>query len=211
MKVLVIAPHPDDEVIGCGGAVSLHLRRGDHVMAVFLTSGELGLKQLKKGEAWTVRESEARRAAGILGFTRTVFLRQPDWNLSEGVLDTAETLAPILRTEQPHLVYAPHEQEWHPDHKTGLPLLRRAVEHADIPAPEVRAYEVWTPLLEFDCVENITDVMPRKLRALRAHRSQLAEFNLVQAVRGLNAFRGALAGKCRYAEVFQRVRLSSIP
>ena len=70
-------------------------------------------------------------------------------------------------------------------------------------APALRAYEVWTPLAKFDEVQDITAVMSRKLRALRAHRSQLDEFDYVRAVRGLNEFRGELAGKCGYAEVFQ--------
>ena len=72
---------------------------------------------------------------------------------------------------------------------------------------EVRAYEVWAPLSEFDHVEDISRVMPRKLRALRAHSSQLKEFDYERAVRGLNQFRGALAAKCRYAEVFQTTSL----
>src|SRR4051812_24596047 len=77
--VVVIAPHPDDESIGCGGAILSHTGRGDRVHVVFLTSGELGLKHLKVEEAWNIRESEARAAAGILGISQLTFLRQPDW------------------------------------------------------------------------------------------------------------------------------------
>jgi LmbE family N-acetylglucosaminyl deacetylase len=112
-------------------------------------------------------------------------------------------LSPILRRELPQLIYLPHPGEWHPDHQAALPLLRAALERSRIPQPALRAYEVWTPLQQFDHVENISRVMPRKLRALRAHRSQLAEFDYERAMRGLNQYRGALAGKCRYAEVFQ--------
>src|SRR5687767_8382251 len=66
MIVLVIAPHPDDECIGCGGAICRHVQRGDKVHAVFLTSGELGLKELPREQAWQMREEEARNAAKIL-------------------------------------------------------------------------------------------------------------------------------------------------
>jgi len=69
--------------------------------------------------------------------------------------------------------------------------------------PTLRGYEVWTPLAEFDQVTDISQVMSRKLRALRAHASQFAEFDYAHAVRGLNQYRGALGGKCAYAEVFQ--------
>jgi LmbE family N-acetylglucosaminyl deacetylase len=52
--------------------------------------------------------------------------------------------------------------------------------------------------------------MPRKLRALRAHASQLGEFDYERAVRGLNAFRGELAARTRYAEVFHTMTLDAV-
>lgn len=203
MNVLVLAPHPDDECIGCGGALCRHADRGDRVAAVFLTSGELGLKHLARDRAWAVREEEARRAGRILGLARLEFLRQPDWMLGEHIAGAGRALRPVLLAERPELIYVPHRREWHPDHQAALPILRAALRGARGWQPMVRTYEVWTPLAEQDHVEDITAVMPRKLRALRAHVSQLAGFDYVRAVRGLNAFRGELAARCRYAEVFQ--------
>jgi LmbE family N-acetylglucosaminyl deacetylase len=207
MNVLVIAPHPDDEAIGCGGALSLHSARGDRVAVVFLTSGELGLKHLPAKRARTIRESEAKAAARVLGIARLEFLRLSDWAVSENSKKGARLLQPILRAERPGLVYVPHPRDWHPDHQAALPLVRAALRRVRLPAVELRAYEVWTPLGEFDDVEDISRVMPRKLRALRAHRSQLVEFDYHRAVRGLNQFRGVLAAKCRYAEVFQTLKV----
>ena len=209
MNVFVIAPHPDDESIGCGGVLCLHHQRGDRTAVVFLTSGELGLKYLPREKAWAVREKEAKAAAKILGLTKAHFLRQPDWMLGDALKAAARALRPVLLAEKPQLIYVPHEAEWHPDHQAALPVLRLALKGWGGPAPALRAYEVWTPLSMHDHVADITRVMPRKLGALRSHRSQLNEFNYERAVRGLNAFRGELAAKCRYAEVFQTVTLEA--
>jgi len=209
MNILVLAPHPDDESIGCGGTLCRHAAKGDRVVAVFLTSGELGLKHLPREQAWAIREREAKAAAKILGLAGVEFLRQPDWSLGDHVGEAARALRPILKREAPGIIYLPHPNDWHPDHRTALRVLRAALRRCQVPAPELRGYEVWTPLSEHDRVEDITAVMPRKLRAIRAHRSQLGEFNYERAVRGLSQFRGELAAKCRYAEVFQAVRLEA--
>jgi len=83
-------------------------------------------------------------------------------------------------------------------------VVRAALKGGRSPRPALRGYEVWTPQAEYDHVENISSVMSRKLRALRAHKSQLkGKFDYVRAVTGLNQFRGALAGNGTYAEVFQ--------
>lgn len=205
MNILVIAPHPDDESIGCGGAVSLHVQRGDTVNAAFLTSGELGLKQLARAKAWEIREAEARTACKVLGIRDPQFLRLPDWMMGDDINSAAAKLAPSLQKFAPELIYLPHPNEWHPDHKASLPVLHTALGISRIAEPKLRGYEVWTPITEHQYVENITEVMPRKLRALRKHSSQLKEWDYVRAIKGLNEYRGAMAGRCRYAEVFQEL------
>ena len=127
MNVLVIAPHPDDETIGCGGALCLHAKRGDRVVIAFLTSGELGLKLLPRQKAWTIREKEANAAAKILGVARIYFLRQPDWTLGDHIKMGARALRPVLLAVKPRLIYVPHEAEEHPDHQAAVPLLRLAL------------------------------------------------------------------------------------
>src|SRR5213593_5174378 len=79
MQVLIIAPHPDDESIGCGGTLCLHAGRGDSIAVVYLTSGELGLKHLPRNKAWLTREREAEKAAKVLRAAPCFFLRMPDW------------------------------------------------------------------------------------------------------------------------------------
>jgi LmbE family N-acetylglucosaminyl deacetylase len=211
MNVLVIAPHPDDEAIGCGGTVCLHADRGDRVTAVFLTSGELGLKQLPPEQACRVRDAEAEAAAQVLGLAGVSFLRLPDWGVGDEIERAAAALRPVLERAEAELVYVPHADDAHPDHVAALPVLRAALAGASRGAgpvmPSVLAYEVWTPMGEFDHVEDITAVMRRKLKAVRCHASQMTEFRYDQAIRGLNRYRGALAARCTYAEVFRSVEM----
>jgi N-acetylglucosamine malate deacetylase 1 len=202
MNVLVVAPHPDDEAIGCGGALCLHAAHGDRVCAVFLTSGELGLKHLPRAETWRIREAEAEAAGEVLGLSRLAFLRCPDWQVGDHVEEAARGLRAVLEGERPQRLYLPHPRDGHPDHRAALPVVRAALAEGSVPLPLLVAYEVWTPLGEYDHVEDVSSVMPRKLRAVRCHRSQLGHFRYDRAVRGLNQYRGALAGRCRYAEVF---------
>lgn len=211
MNVLVIAPHPDDEAIGCGGTVRKHAVQGDRVVAVFLTSGELGLKHMPREKASAIREAEARKAARILGISETVFLRGPDWGLEAAIEEVVTRVRPVLAQEQPAVVYLPHSGEWHPDHRAALHVLKAAFAREGtvppVPTSSIifRGYEVWTPLSEYDHVEDITAVMAVKLKAIRAHHSQVEQLAYDQAARGLNAYRGAIAGRCRYAEVFKLI------
>jgi len=114
MNVVVIAPHPDDEAIACGGALRLHADAGDRTFAVFLSSGELGLKHLPKEEAWRIREAEAEAAAQHLGLAGIEFYRQPDWFVGDYVAPLGKSLARLLERERPEIVYLPHPAEWHP-------------------------------------------------------------------------------------------------
>jgi N-acetylglucosamine malate deacetylase 1 len=207
MNVVVIAPHPDDESIGCGGAICRHADAGDRVSAVFLTSGELGLKHLAREAAWQTREAEAKAAGKVLGIAEMRFLRQPDWMLGEVVQSAADAVAEVLANERPQLIYVPHPREWHPDHKAAGDILKQSLAMCALPVPEIRGYEVWTPLSEYDVTVDISAVMPRKLEAIRCHVSQLADLDYAHAAQSLNAYRGVLAARAPFAEVFEQLSL----
>lgn len=197
MNVAVLAPHPDDESIGCGGSIVRHVEDGDQVFVIFLTSGELSLRHLAASESRAVREREASRAASILGIQDLAFLRLPDWTLGEAE-DARTRVGAALEDLQPHLLYAPHPNEWHPDHRAAGEL---ALSLAD-DTVHLRTYEVWTPLASHAYVCDISNAIGRKLDAISAYRSQMNAFDYRRAAEGLGLYRGALAGHCAYAEVF---------
>ena len=201
MNVLVVAPHPDDESIGCGGAIATHADAGDRVTVVWLTSGGAGVGSTDPARAREIRETEAVAAAGLLGLTGHIFLGLPDGDLGSEVTAATTAIAGLVDRIRPGVVYAPHELENHPDHVAAF----HATEVAMTAAPSggvLHCYEVWTPLTWFDVVLPIDGQMGRKLEAVGCYRSQLEHFRLEAAAAGLAAYRGALAGGCDYAEVF---------
>jgi LmbE family N-acetylglucosaminyl deacetylase len=212
-RVLVVAPHPDDESIGCGGAICLHRQRADEVRVVFLTSGERGVPDTPPDEARALREAEAAAALAVLGVTGADFLRLPDLGLSADPAGAAGRLAEILLARRPDLVYLPHPDEAHPDHAATPAVVRAALARIGrtAPLPELRAYEVWTPMTDHGWAEDISAVMRQKVRAVRCYRSQLRTFAYDRAVRGLNGYRGCLAARCRYAEVFRYLEPQAVP
>jgi LmbE family N-acetylglucosaminyl deacetylase len=201
MKVLVIAPHPDDESFGCGGALIRHAKEGDEIHVVYLSSGEYSLRHLDRENAWKIREREAESAAEVLGVTALTFLRQPDWFVGEKTEHAAERLARVLGDRHPDQVYLPHSGDWHPDHQAAEPIVARALTTIGVNLGVSRRYEVWTPLPAYDYVADITDLIETKLAALDCYRSQ-SYFKLGRAAEGLAAYRGAMATRTDYAEVF---------
>ena len=199
----MVAPHPDDEAIGCGGALLHHADRGDAIHVAFLSSGELGLKHMDPADAGELREREAVAAMAVLGIAETTFLRRSDRFVEEDVDGLAEEVADLIAEHSADLVYAPHRDEGHSDHRAGYAVAVEAARRQGLEGDALRLYEVWTPMSRFDHVEDVSDVMERKLAAIRCHASQLPAFDFAAAVAGLNRYRGVMAGRCEYAEVFR--------
>lgn len=203
-NVLVISPHPDDEAIGCGGAIRTHVLAGDEVDVVFLTSGEGGGHGLDPAETAARREAEAVEAGHILGTAASEFWRQPDGRLRVQAA-LVERLVGKLEADRPSQVYVTHGRESHPDHRAAFRMVQAAVR--GMPAtsrPQLRAFEVWTPLATMSHVIDISGVIDVKLAAIRAHRTQCDAMRFDDAFQALARYRGEMhlwpGGD--YAEVF---------
>ena len=109
-----------------------------------------------------------------------------------------KALAPFL--DSVDLVYAPHPGEEHADYAA----VGRAV--AEIAKIDVLGYEIWTPIASPGFVVDISDLMDRKLEAIRCYKCQLEYWPYDRAIEGLNAYRGALLQGVAYAEAFVVLR-----
>lgn len=205
-RVVVLAPHMDDEVIGCGGTLARHVARGADVTVVFLTDGGSGGIPSAEDQALglpmtAIRKREAQRALAVLGIEKIEFLDAEDGRLGADPRTSARLRELLLRI-RPQLVYLPFFLEQHPDHEAANPLLGAAVEGTDLDFRCV-SYEVWTPLFP-NCFVRIDDTLELKRRALEQYGSQLVDANYLHTSLGLSAFRSnAFLGRdCRFAEAF---------
>jgi LmbE family N-acetylglucosaminyl deacetylase len=215
-KIAVLAPHMDDEVLGCGGTIARHVQAGAEVSVIFLTDGRYGsgataaLAEPERGrkqrELVDIRKQEARRAGEILGVKDITFLDAEDGRLSIDSL-LPKRLRAILEEEHPHVVYLPFFLENHADHSAASDMLLAATTGMPLDF-ECRCYEVWTPLFPNIVVE-IDATIELKKRALACYQSQLADMDYVHTGVGLNAYRSSAIGckTARFVEAFFSVPL----
>ena len=196
-RVVVFAPHADDEVLGCGGALADLLERGARLDVVLVTDGAAGARDTEeRARIASLRFEESRRALEALGGGIVHAGGLPDRGLAERLGEVEALLARWLVDAAPDLVFAPSPVETHPDHRAvaaallrlaGRPagdLAARALEGATVAFFELS--QPFRPNFLFD----FTRLRARKERAMEAFASQAAARDYAGFARGLNAYRG---------------------
>lgn len=216
--VLIVAPHFDDEVFGCGGVMGLHIEAGTRVAVVFVTDGAAGDPDLRRARLGTraleaakrrlsrTREAESRAACAGYGVTDLTMLNGPDGKLvPTGAL--VDALCAVIDRVGPGIIYHPSLLDAHDDHWASNRILDKALGAMPAFARRVRlrGYEVWTPLIP-NAVADITAQMPRKRRAAAHFASQNRTTEYPRAIEALNAYRSIhLGGGKGFGEAFQEL------
>ena len=199
-RLLVLAPHPDDEVIACGGLIALHAREKRQIRVVVVTDGA------EAGEAAT-REAESRQGLAVIGDIDCRFLGFRDRQLEGESESLKKQLREILLEYKPDLIAVPSTLEIHPDHRA---LARAFVEliqrdeslFSALAVTRVAFYEVSAPIRP-NALVDITSVADLKNGAIAAHASQTALRDYGSYARGLNAYRAmTLPASVKSAEAY---------
>lgn len=201
-KVLVLAPHPDDETIGCGGSVIRHTEAGDPVKIVFLTNGakgDISGKMPREGYIrW--RREEAEKACAQLGVTDMEFWGYQDRSLA-GSHGALRRLIELIEGFRPQLIYAPSPMEIHPDHRAASFLLYDAIRSSDLEF-QVAFYEIGQPV-RVNLLVDITNVLEKRIEAIACYESQLKERPYQEVSISLNRYRSiTLPESMTHAEGF---------
>jgi N-acetylglucosamine malate deacetylase 1 len=208
MKILIIAPHPDDEVLGCGGIISKYSKRGDEVFLCIATEGYI--------PDWTEefiksRPAEIEKAGKILGIKETYFLKFPTAKLDTiSKKEINDSIFKIINNLKPEVIYRPHPDDLSSDHR----LIAESVFITSRPAVAsfVKVvYEYETPSTQCfnpDVYENIEENIDIKIEAMKAYQSELKEFPHARSAESLKILaqkRGIESG-LKFAEAFKVFR-----
>jgi LmbE family N-acetylglucosaminyl deacetylase len=206
-SVMVISPHPDDETLGCGGALLRHIANGDMVYWLIITAlhQDLGVSITREAE----REAEIRAVKEAYGFRDLFNLGLPTTRLDVlPMSDIVNAIGRIFTRVKPEIIYLPHGGDVHTDHRIvfnaasscmkwfRFPSIRRALSYETLSETEFTThqdYRIFKPVVFVD----ISAYLERKIEIMNIYKSEVGEHPFPRsdkAIRSLAFVRGATSG-----------------
>lgn len=229
-SVMCVFAHPDDIEFTCAGTVARWTKAGARGCYVLLTSGDVGIAKpgMTRAEAARIREAEQTEAARIAGVHDVVYLREPDGMLVPSLELRKKVVREIRRFKPEVVIIGDPTDLWvgdgyinHPDHRAagvvavdaifpaaGQPNLFEELADEGLTAHKPRRVYVRTRTSEADTWVNISDTIDIKIAALKAHKSQMRNWDPTERIQSW----AAEVGKGRemdYAEAFRVITLES--
>ncbi|MFM7363348.1 MAG: PIG-L deacetylase family protein [Cuspidothrix sp.] len=204
-NILVVAPHFDDEILGCGGTLLKARQYMSNLSVVHLAV------------ASNSRSEEFNAVAASLSLSNHRCLSLEDGYLSEYYAVGVRSLVEVIQSLLPKVILIPHEHEDHPDHKAARQIAFDAAQKARFWTPNpagchhrvesILEYEVWTPMVNPSIIINISNVFHAKCEMMKCYKSQLSYFPYIEYINAFNTWRGILHNKQGQAEVFHIISL----
>jgi len=223
MKILVIAAHPDDEVLGCGGTIAKSVSEGDEVYCLILGEGvssRYKSRELAKKKEYQGLKADAKKAARILGIKKVFFKDFPDNRFDTvPLLELIKAVEEVKEKIKPDVIYTHHYGDLNIDHQITF----KAVLTACRPLPEetvreIYSFEVpsateWAAPGTHDFTPNvftdISETFDKKIEAIRAYKSEVREYPHPRSPKSLEIIGkrwGVVVGG-RFVEPFSLIRL----
>ncbi|MGD0495490.1 MAG: PIG-L family deacetylase [Candidatus Bathyarchaeia archaeon] len=184
-RMIVFAPHPDDETLACGGTMLRKIQEGFDVHVVVMTDGRhshdvtLGLAEPSPETIAEIRATEFSEATRVLGvnLSNLLLLGFEDGKLREQMSEARERTVRILREVRPVEIYVPYRDDANEDHRTTYEIVAGSVREADL-LPKMYEYSVWNgkiprPGLKV-FVMDIHGELGRKMEAISKYKSQIS-------------------------------------
>jgi len=200
LNILVVAAHPDDEVLGCGGTIRKHVENEDEVHVLIMADG------VSSRFGGTLRRTEeAKKSAEILGVSTIEFLEYPDNRMSDSdILSAAKDVEDKIAKVLPEVVYTHHNGDLNVDHRVvheavlvacrpqpGHPVKR--VLFFEVPSSTEWRQSTFSP----NSFNDITSTLRYKIAAMSCYESELRDYphaRSLDAIENLARWRGATVG-----------------
>ena len=207
MKILVIAPHPDDEVLGMGGTIKKLSKKNKIILCVV---SEGATAQYKDKKMIKVRRDSCKKTAKILGISQTIFLDYPDMRLNLSHLDINKKLEEIIEKYKPEIVYTAPKNDLNLDHQMVFNSTLVACRPKS-GVKQILCYEIQgntkVPFVP-NVFENIEKEFSYKIKGFKMYKSEIEEFpnsKSIIAIENLAILRGIESG-FKKAEAFELIR-----
>ena len=198
-RVIILAPHVDDDVIGCGGAILDYLARGKSVSIVYLTDGSKLGSSTDPMKITNERKKEAEAVANEIGLHTSAlsFLNATDGKLLES--DVFIALSEIINKKDPTTIFLPVALDTHIDHYAASLILSKALKltlQRESPL-SILYYEAQSPLTNIYCniSLNITKYITQKMELTKFYQSQPSDFRFVMEQGRANALAVCSSGE----------------
>ena len=208
MKILVIAPHPDDEVLGMGGTIKKLSKKNKIILCVV---SEGATAQYKDKKMIKVRRDSCKKTAKILGISQTIFLDYPDMRLNLSHLDINKKLEEIIEKYKPEIVYTAPKNDLNLDHQVVFSSTLVACRPKS-GVKQILCYEIQgntkVPFVP-NVFENIEKEFSYKIKGFKMYKSEIEEFpnpRSITAIENLAIQRGVESGT-KKAEAFELIRV----
>lgn len=217
MNILFVAPHPDDETLGCGGTALRHKSENDMINWLVVTK----IKKNKFNETKILkRENEIRKVAKMYDFKNVIKL-----NYITSTLDSIkkqkiiEKIKKVLDKLKPNIIYLPFENDVHSDHKITFESVMACSK--SFRAPYIKSIRVYETISETDFANtynnktfqpnlwvDITPYLEKKIKIMEVYKSEISKHPFPRSSKNIKALainRGATAG-FKYAECFHIIK-----
>ncbi len=211
-KILIICAHNDDQVFGIGGTIAKYAKQGKTVKTVIFSFGELSHPHLKPEVIIKRRVKESLDADKILGGKGIRYLGLKEGRFPKEIEKKGikKIITNIIRKEKPGKIFTHSINDAHPDHRAVYHFVRELTGEIKYKG-DIYLFGVWSPVRIKNrnipkMVVDITGTFGKKIKAIKAHKSQqLTILSLLWNVY-LRAIMNGWSSNCRYAEVFYKRR-----
>lgn len=217
--ILIVAAHPDDEVLGCFGTVARLIQEGYEAYTLILGEGKTSRENAQDLEAQlNILNIEIERANASIGIKKVFIETFPDNKFdSVALIDIVKVIEKVKEEVQPDIIFTHYEHDLNIDHQ----ITYKAVLTATRPMPnecvkEIYSFEIlssteWNYPLSFspDTFYDITSTLDLKVKAMEAYASELCQYPHPRSIEGINLsakYQGLRAGKLT-AEAFKSIRI----